>query len=58
MRHNEAMLPVFSYVFLNPYRAALVPAGERWPGYFCSDEDWAWFGGLTNAGCPLPEWLT
>ena len=57
MRSQEDCLPVFLYIFLNPYRANLVRPGERWPGYYCAEEDWAWFGGLTNESLPLPEWL-
>ncbi len=57
MRPDEDRLPVFLYIFLNPYRANLLPATERWAGYFCAAEDWAWFGPLTNSDLPLPEWL-
>jgi putative transposase len=45
MRSEEDRLPVFVYIFLNPYRAGLMPQNEQWPGYYCSDEDWIWFGG-------------
>ena len=57
MRHGEDALPVFLYVLLNPYRAELVRIGESWPGYFCSSDEWEWFGPLTNQGIPFPEWL-
>lgn len=40
MRDGEDRLPVFRYIYLNPYRAGLVDIGRRWPGYFCADEDW------------------
>lgn len=57
MRSAEDRLPLLLYIYLNPYRAGLLPQGERWPGYYCSDEDWAWFGPLTNQAAPMPEWL-
>lgn len=57
MRGVEDRLPVFRYIFLNPYRAGLLHDDARWPGYFCCDEDWAWFAGLTKDEMPFPEWL-
>ena len=57
MRPDEDRLPVFLYIFLNPYRAKRIPVSEKWPGYFCVAEDWAWFCGLTNSDTPFPEWL-
>lgn len=57
MRVGKDRLPVFLYILLNPYRAKLLPPNERWPGYFCAKEDWAWFGSLTNESAPVPEWL-
>ena len=57
MRRTEDRLPVMLYVFLNPHRAGLLQQNERWPGYYCCEEDWAWFGALTNESAPVPEWL-
>jgi putative transposase len=57
LRGDDDELSVFLYVFLNPYRAGLVSVGEVWPGFYCSAEDWEWFGGLTNEHVPFPEWL-
>lgn len=57
LRHGEDAFPVFRYIFLNPYRAGLLAAGESWPGYFCGDDDWEWFRTLTDEGTPFPEWL-
>lgn len=56
-RADEDRWPVFLYIFLNPYREGLIQAGQSWNGYYCSREDWAWFGELTNRPCPFPEWL-
>lgn len=57
MRSYEDRLPVFLYIFLNPYRAQLLSPLEKWPGYYCAPEDWAWFESLTNSETPFPEWL-
>ena len=57
LRSDEDVHPVFLYIFLNPYRAGLCATDKRWPAYYCSVEDWSWFGGMTNASCPYPEWL-
>jgi len=57
LRADENRLPVFLYLFLNPYRAELLPADLTWPGYYCAESDWAWFGQLTRESCPEPAWL-
>jgi REP element-mobilizing transposase RayT len=57
LRENEDSLPVFLYIFLNPYRAGLIPVGGQWPGYYCSPNDWTWLEPLTNSSLPFPEWL-
>lgn len=57
VRAEEKRLPVFLYIYLNPYRARLVDTAKKWPGYFCTPEDWAWFSPMTNQGCPFPGWL-
>lgn len=57
IRNSEDLLPVFLYVFLNPYRAMLQAHDQPWPGYFCISEDWKWFSPLTQSSCPFPEWL-
>jgi putative transposase len=56
IRASEDRLPVFLYIFLNPYRAKLIAADERWPVYYCAREDWKWFAPLTSSSCPSPEW--
>lgn len=57
MRTGEDRLPVFLYIFLNPYRAGLITTDKVWPGYRCHPDDWAWFEPLTSSSCPMPEWL-
>lgn len=57
LRSDEDCLPVFLYVYLNPYRAELVPPNQTWSGYYCAEDDWRWFGELTTVSCPFPEWL-
>ncbi|MDB6113889.1 MAG: Transposase like protein, partial [Lacunisphaera sp.] len=43
VRTADDLLPIFLYIFLNPYRANLCPLDRLWNGYFCCPEDWAWF---------------
>jgi putative transposase len=57
LRAAEEVLPTFLYVFLNPYEARLVTAGEKWPWYYCAAEDWEWFEAMTSESLPFPEWL-
>ena len=57
VRSEEDRLPIFLYIFLNPYKKNLQAIGESWRGYFCAKNDWAWFGPLTDIACPFPEWL-
>jgi len=57
MNRSEDRLPVFLYIFLNPYRKGLVPPGQVCPGYYCSPQDWPWFQTLTHEGQPEPDWI-
>ena len=57
LREKEDVLPIFHYVFLNPYRAGLASGNQVWTGYYCAPEDWKWFGQLTSEAVPQPEWL-
>ncbi|MBA4136626.1 MAG: transposase [Opitutus sp.] len=57
MRADEDALPVFLYIFLNPYRAGLVRSDEKWSGFYWAPEDWKWFAPFTNSETPFPEWL-
>ncbi len=57
LRPEEDLLPVFLYLFLNPYRKKLISTDQRWAGYYCSADNWTWFGSLTRESCPEPDWL-
>jgi putative transposase len=57
LRPNEPVEPVIRYIFMNPYEAGLIQPGMKWPWFYCCEEDWAWFNGLTDGGQPFPEWL-
>ncbi len=57
LRTAEDLLPVFLYIFLNPYRANLCNREQTWPGYWCAPDDWTWFGDMTSASCPELDWL-
>ncbi len=55
LRTAEDLLPIFLYIFLNPYRVGLMPQDQRWPGYFCSPDDWVWFEHLPAIHCHFPN---
>jgi putative transposase len=57
LRDNEDRLPLFLYVYLNPYRAPLLANDQTWPAYYCAPDDWVWFEPLTSSSCPFPQWL-
>ena len=57
LRPDEPVLPVFHYIFMNPYRAKLLQGFEKWPGFRCGVEDWEWFQHHLDKDCPYPEWL-
>jgi REP element-mobilizing transposase RayT len=58
LRPGEDWLPLFLYIYLNPYRAKLRSTNQSWPGYRCSKVDLDCFDPLTNCACPYPEWLS
>ena len=57
LRPDEPLLPVFLYIYLNPYRANLCRSSDTWPEYHCCEEDWEWFRPLLDQDLPAPEWL-
>lgn len=57
MRPKEDRLPVFLYIYLNPYRAALLPSQETWPWFVCCEADREWFIPMLDQGLPEPAWL-
>lgn len=57
MRPKEERLHVFFYIYLNPYRANLLPSGNIWPWFVCSETDRLWFMPLLDRGLPEPAWL-
>ena len=57
LRADEPVDPIFRYIYLNPYRANLLPISERWPHYHCAAADWAWFSRQLDRDLPIPDWL-
>ena len=45
------------YIFLNPYRAALLPTSERYNWTWLGTEEQQWFTPSADDGRPFPEWL-
>ncbi len=58
LRTNEPPEDYALYVFLNPYRAELIPPTTTWPYWWCADPARLRFhGSLDFRGCPPGEWL-
>jgi len=57
LRPKEDLLPFYFYIYLNPYRAGLIPAGKSWPWILCHETDRAWFMPLLGNELPEPAWL-
>jgi REP element-mobilizing transposase RayT len=57
MRTQEDRLPVFLYMYLNPYKANLLPVDCIWPWFICSAGDKAWFSDYLDKGLPEPTWM-
>jgi putative transposase len=57
LRSDDCGLPLFLYVYLNPYRAGDCAQNVRWPWFVCQDEDWKWVQEYLEQELPLPEWL-
>jgi hypothetical protein len=57
LRPSDERLPIFLYIYLNPYRAGLLPGSGEWPHYYCREEEWVWFRDMLDADRPYPEWL-
>jgi REP element-mobilizing transposase RayT len=46
------------YIFLNPYRAALLPPGRSWPGWWTPDaRQFRFTSALDEHGAPPQEWI-
>ena len=57
LRDGEAAEPVLTYLFLNPYRAGLIPATNARPLFWLGADAAAWFMPLLDDGRLFPEWL-
>ncbi len=58
LRAEEVAEDYARYVFLNPYRASLLPAGEVWPAWWSSrPEALAFTAHLNPNGSPPREWI-
>jgi REP element-mobilizing transposase RayT len=57
LRPGDAAEDVLRYLFLNPYRAALLPPTKAYPLFWMSEKDAEWFHPTLEDGRPFPEWL-
>jgi hypothetical protein len=56
LRPDDANSPYARYMFLNPYRAGLIPADHPWPWWRAWD-DFDFMAALSDGGPPV-EWLS
>jgi len=54
---DESVLPVLLYIYLNPYRKHLIESSERWPWFYCHEDEWRWFKDRLTDNLPEPDWL-
>ena len=58
LRAGEAVEPYGLYVFLNPYRADLLPSSGVWPHWRCPNpKKFAFLARLNPDGTPPAEWI-
>jgi putative transposase len=58
LRDEESSEDYGLYVFLNPYRAGLLPATAKWPHWVAPHpEDFGFVGLLNPDGTPPSEWI-
>lgn len=57
LRSAEELRPIYYYLLMNPVRAGIAARGEEWPGFFCCEEDWAWFRPYAQEAISEPVWL-
>jgi hypothetical protein len=57
LRPKENILPIFLYLYLNPYKAGLTTVLKTWPWFMCGEEDRVWFSEYLDHGLPEPTWL-
>jgi putative transposase len=57
LRPADAVEDVVRYVFINPYRANLVPIPAPYRWFWLGAEEERWFKPGTDQGRPFPEWL-
>ena len=57
LRPGEAIEEVVRYIFLNPYRAGLIPQNANYPHFWLGENETEWFQPTLNDDRPFSEWL-
>lgn len=57
VRPDELSEPYAAYIFLNPYRARLIPADKAWPQGGRGEIFWEFCEHLRPGGIPAPAWI-
>lgn len=54
---DEAVQSIVHYIFMNPYRAGLIPADVSWPWFRLGTDEARWFAPRYAENVALPAWL-
>lgn len=57
LRPHDDIGRVLGYIFLNPYRAELIPTAEQYPWFWLGSGEKEWFEPALDDGRPFAEWL-
>lgn len=57
LREAESIAGVLLYIFLNPYRAGLLPASNTYPWFWLGLREANWFNPRLDDGKPFADWL-
>lgn len=57
LREADAIEGVLLYIFLNPYRAGLLPASDTYPWFWLGPREADWFKPRPDDGKPFADWL-
>lgn len=54
---DEPVQSVIHYLFMNPYRARLIPTDAAWPWFRLGEEEAQWLAPVYAENVAIPEWL-
>jgi REP element-mobilizing transposase RayT len=57
LRDTDGIEGVLLYIFLNPYRAGLLPPSSTYPWFWLGVQEASWFKPLLDDDRPFADWL-